>query len=80
MTAKEQARQKARGSVDPETVNRLRAISERVREMQAQLRPLEDERNALVRQALAEGWTHQQISDTTGLSRGRIGQIRATFA
>lgn len=35
------------------------------------------ERNDAVRQALAEGWTHQQISDATGLSRGRISQIAA---
>lgn len=34
-----------------------------------------ERRNALVRQALAEGWTHQQISNATGLSRGRISQI-----
>lgn len=34
-----------------------------------------EKRNALVRKALAEGWTHQRISDATGLSRGRIGQI-----
>lgn len=33
-------------------------------------------RNALVRQALAEGWTHAKIADVTGLSRGRISQIK----
>lgn len=32
-------------------------------------------RNELVRAALRAGWTHQQISDATGLSRGRISQI-----
>lgn len=32
-------------------------------------------RNEVVRSALAEGWTHQQISDATGLTRGRISQI-----
>jgi uncharacterized protein YerC len=32
-------------------------------------------RNDLVAKALAEGWTHQAISDVTGLSRGRISQI-----
>lgn len=32
-------------------------------------------RNALVKQALAEGWTHAQIAEATGLTRGRIGQI-----
>jgi hypothetical protein len=33
-------------------------------------------RNAAVKQALAEGWTHAAISQATGLSRGRIGQIK----
>lgn len=32
-------------------------------------------RDALIRRAIAEGWTHAQISDATGLTRGRIGQI-----
>jgi hypothetical protein len=35
-------------------------------------------RNATVRQALAEGWTHSRISEATGLSRGRISQIKET--
>lgn len=34
-------------------------------------------RNAAVRAALDEGWTHQAISEATGLSRGRISQIKA---
>ncbi len=32
-------------------------------------------RNELVRAAIADGWTLQQVSDLTGLSRGRISQI-----
>lgn len=32
-------------------------------------------RNAAVRAALAEGWTHARISEATGLTRGRINQI-----
>lgn len=32
-------------------------------------------RNAAVRAAFAAGWTHARISDATGLTRGRIGQI-----
>jgi DNA-binding NarL/FixJ family response regulator len=35
-----------------------------------------EERNRLVREALAEGWTHAQIAEATGLTRGRVGQIR----
>jgi hypothetical protein len=33
-------------------------------------------RNALIRRALAEGWTHARIAAVTGLSRGRISQFR----
>jgi hypothetical protein len=32
-------------------------------------------RNAAVREALSEGWTHAKIADATGLTRGRVGQI-----
>lgn len=32
-------------------------------------------RDEAVRQALAEGWTHAKISEATGLTRGRIGQL-----
>ena len=35
-----------------------------------------EERNAAVRRALADGWTHAAISSATGLSRGRVGQIK----
>lgn len=33
------------------------------------------ERNRLVLAALAAGWTHRQIAEATGLSRGRISQL-----
>lgn len=32
-------------------------------------------RNAAVRRALAEGWTHARIAEATGLTRSRVGQI-----
>lgn len=34
------------------------------------------ERNRLVREALKAGWTHARVADATGLTRGRIGQIK----
>jgi DNA-binding NarL/FixJ family response regulator len=34
------------------------------------------ERNAAVAEALAAGMTHAQIAKATGLSRGRVGQLR----
>jgi len=39
---------------------------------------LREQRNHLVREALSAGMTHAQISEATGLSRGRIGQIAQT--
>ena len=32
-------------------------------------------RNAAVRAALDEGWSHEALAHALGLSRGRIGQI-----
>lgn len=34
-----------------------------------------NERNRLVHDALAEGWTHAKIAEATGLTRSRVGQI-----
>ena len=36
-----------------------------------------EERNAALREALAEGWTHARIAEATGLTRGRVGQLAA---
>jgi DNA-binding NarL/FixJ family response regulator len=32
-------------------------------------------RNTEILQAIAEGWTHAQIAEATGLTRARVGQI-----
>lgn len=32
-------------------------------------------RNAAVRKALVDGWTHAQVAEATGLTRARVGQI-----
>ena len=37
-----------------------------------------EERNAKIRQAVQEGWTHAQIAQATGLTRSRVGQIALT--
>jgi DNA-directed RNA polymerase specialized sigma24 family protein len=60
---------------NPELAKALRSASRDIRRRQDALRALEERRNCLVRQAAAEGWTHQQIADVTGLTRGRIGQL-----
>jgi hypothetical protein len=53
----------------------LRSLSRDIRARQASVRKLEAKRNELVRQALANGWTHAKIAEATGLTRGRIGQL-----
>ena len=57
------------------TAERLRAISIDIAQKQGEVRQLEQERNALTHQAIAEGLSHSQIAALTGLTRGRIGQI-----
>lgn len=37
-------------------------------------------RDEAIAAALAAGWTHARISDATGLSRGRIGQLAQAVA
>ena len=37
-----------------------------------------EQRNRLVCEALAQGWTHAKIADATGLTRGRVGQIASS--
>jgi hypothetical protein len=47
----------------------------RYRKAAARAEEWRETRNRLVREALASGWTHARISEATGLSRGRVGQI-----
>jgi DNA-directed RNA polymerase specialized sigma24 family protein len=41
----------------------------------ARIEKAREKRNRVVREALDHGWTHARISEATGLSRGRVGQI-----
>jgi DNA-binding NarL/FixJ family response regulator len=59
------------------TANQLRATEARYQRAFRASEAQRQERNAAVRAALAEGWTHQQIADATGLTRGRISQIKS---
>ena len=34
-----------------------------------------ERRNALVHEAIAEGWTHARIAAATGLARSRVSQL-----
>lgn len=53
----------------------LRSAEAAYRAAFAHSEQLREHRNALVRQAIEQGWTHAQIAQTTGLTRTRVGQI-----
>jgi DNA-binding NarL/FixJ family response regulator len=55
--------------------HQLATISDQITGRLAEIAELEPERDRLIRRALADGWTHAQIAETTGLSRSRIGQL-----
>ena len=58
------------------TIRELRSIEARYQRAFRVSETHREARNIAVRRALTEGWTHRQIADATGLSRGRIGQIK----
>ncbi len=57
------------------TAEELRKAEARYQRAFARAEAAREERNRLVREALDAGWTHAQIAEATGLTRGRIGQI-----
>jgi DNA-directed RNA polymerase specialized sigma24 family protein len=57
------------------TADELRKAEVRYQRASRRSEELRLERNAIVRQALVEGWTHARIAEATGLTRGRIGQM-----
>ena len=57
------------------TAKELRAIESRYQRASQAAETAREARNAAVRAALDEGWTHARIAEATGLSRGRINQI-----
>ena len=57
------------------TAKRLQAAEAAFRRAAERAELLSEHRNALVRQAIAEGWTHRQIAAATGLARSRISQL-----
>ena len=59
-------------TVTPEELRRIEARYQRAFRRSETER---EARNAAVREALAEGWTHARISEATGLTRSRVGQI-----
>ncbi len=59
------------------TATELRKAEARYKRASLRAEEARNARNAAVRAALAEGWTHAAIAEATGLTRGRIGQIAA---
>lgn len=57
------------------TTHELRKAEARYQRAFARSEATREERNDLVRAALAAGWTHARIAEATGLTRGRINQI-----
>ncbi len=60
------------------TTARLQKVDAAYRAAAYRAEQLRAERNEAVREALAQGMTHQQVGDATGLSRGRISQLVAS--
>ena len=61
--------------VMPVTTDRLRKAEARYQRAYGRSEQARDERNVLIREAVAEGWTHARVSEATGLTRARVGQI-----
>jgi hypothetical protein len=57
------------------TAQHLKDLEFCYRHVQGQADVAREERNAGIREALESGWTHAQIAEATGLTRGRIGQL-----
>jgi hypothetical protein len=57
------------------TAAELRKVEARYQRAFRRSEEARGERNRLVREALEAGWTHAQVAEATGLTRGRIGQI-----
>jgi len=57
------------------TPDELRQAEARYQRAFRRSEELRAERNAAVRAALADSWTHARIAEATGLTRSRVGQI-----
>lgn len=57
------------------TVAELRKLQRAHERAAARAEDARQARNAAVRAAIAEGWSHEALARATGLSRSRVGQI-----
>jgi hypothetical protein len=60
------------------TADELRYAEKLYQRAVARAESRREERNRLVAEALADGWTHARIAQVTGLTRGRVGQLAQT--
>jgi ribosome-binding protein aMBF1 (putative translation factor) len=59
----------------PITRKKLEGAEAALRKSAERTEQLGERRNALVRQAVAEGWTHRQLAEAIGHTRSRISQL-----
>ena len=57
------------------TARQLQQLEDRYRSSFARMETARERRNAAVRSAVAAGWTFEQISAATGITRQRLHQI-----
>jgi DNA-binding NarL/FixJ family response regulator len=57
------------------TAQELRKAEAAYRAASSRAEAKREARNAVVLEALADGWTHAQVAQATGLTRSRVGQI-----
>jgi len=57
------------------TADELRKAEARYQRAFRRSETLREERNAALRAAIEEGWTHAQIAEATNLTRSRVGQL-----
>lgn len=57
------------------TAQHLRDLEKCYQHIHRQAEQARQERNAGIREAIEDGWTHAEIARAIGMTRGRIGQI-----
>jgi hypothetical protein len=60
------------------TADHIRQAEARYQKAHTRSERAREQRNATIHQALAEGWSHAQIAEASGLTRSRVGQIALT--
>lgn len=64
-----------RRSHNPKIEAELLKYGRKIARLERELPQVREARDRLISQVLAEGWTHAQIAETAGVTRGRVNQI-----